>query len=49
MNLPAGTRWRARSRSERYGEMKEVMMMSPASANSAATSPMRRMFSVRSS
>jgi hypothetical protein len=36
------------SRSARYGEMNAVSTIAPASVNSFATSPMRRMFSVRS-
>ncbi len=34
---------------EKYGEMKAVATIAPASAKSLATSPTRRMFSVRSS
>ena len=36
---------RASRRSSRYGEMNAVMTITPASANSFATSPTRRMFS----
>jgi hypothetical protein len=48
MNRPAGNIARAMSRSDVYGEMNAVRQMAPASANSSATHPTRRMFSARS-
>src|SRR5690606_41173421 len=41
MKLPAAARLRDSSRSERYGEMKEVMMMSPASRSEEYTSELQ--------
>ena len=48
MNSPSGTSSRTMLRSARNGEMKEHSTIMPASTNSLATSPTRRMFSTRS-